>query len=129
MNRPAIWELQSTSPVLVKPLSVQQLSRSRTLLLNAQLFGPHPVRVTLNQDGSVCITNDMTPTSACRFQGRFWLTDAEAGFFDFELRASAATRPTEVAYRGRGWLQIDAEGEALIMVGDDSHTGLGLIAR
>ncbi|MGQ0799332.1 MAG: hypothetical protein ACT4NL_04355 [Pseudomarimonas sp.] len=129
MNRPAIWELQSSPAALQKPLSVQRLARSRTLLLNAQLFGPNSVRVTLTADGSVCVTNDMTPTSACRFQGRYWLTDAEAGFFDFELRERETRVAPEIAYRGRGWLQVDGQGEALIMVGDDGHTGLGLIAR
>jgi hypothetical protein len=67
------------------------------------------------------------------FEGRFWITDPEAGFFDAELFPSgSSTDPGIVpqpAFRGRGWVQVDGAGEALIFIGDNRSTGLTLIAR
>lgn len=119
------WTLTPHAATLVQPLDAGRLAGDYQLSLRGQFFST-PARVSLAADGSACISVGPPAESGCRYSGRYWMADAAAGFLDFELTDSTAPA---ASYRGKGWLQIDAEGEALVLVGDNDHTALALIAR
>lgn len=126
----ATWTLRRSNADLVRPLRVERLARSYAATLRGQFF-ELPASIAFESDGSLCLRRypEGQPTDPCRLVGRYWLADAEQGFLDFELTDVDTVISPKVAYRGRGWLQSDGQGDALIMVGDDGYTGFGLIAR
>jgi hypothetical protein len=88
----------------------------------------------LTSDGKVCLLPRVLGTqTTCRYTGRFWLTDPDAGFFDMELTPSDSPSAMVVVqpsvFRGRGWIQIDGAGEAMVFISNDRHSGLSVIAR
>jgi hypothetical protein len=88
---------------------------------------PAVARLRFERDGSACI--DLpgdSMSSPCRFSGRYWLIDSEAGFFDFELTDQLNAGAT---YRGRGWMEVDTQGEAVVLIGDNGYTGMAFKAR
>ncbi len=115
---------------LVAPLSLAGVSREYLVDLRWQ-FGDVTVPLSVQPDGSICLgTKDSsgTQTEACGLRGRLWLTEPEAGFFDFELVEQDA--PQSDAYRGRGWLEERSEGgRRLVLVGSNGARGLGVVAR
>lgn len=123
------WTFRPAAAELVQPLTAARLAGDYTMLLNGQL-APTPAAFDVGADGSLCLRYLIGPDQdRCRLAGRYWLVDGEAGFFEFALRGDEAIRAAERSYRGRGWLQSDAEGEAIVLVGSDGHSGVRLIAR
>jgi len=123
------WTFRPSAAALVQPLTAARLAGDYTLPLNGQL-APTPAAFDVGADGSLCLRFLIGPDQdRCRLAGRYWLVDGQAGFFEFALRGDEAIRAADRVYRGRGWLQNDAEGEAIVLVGSDGHSGFGLFAR
>jgi hypothetical protein len=123
------WQLSASNRMLVKPLAVEQLVRTFQVALRNQFTFEQPAvaRLRFERDGSACI--DLpgdSMSSPCRFSGRYWLIDSEAGFFDFELTDQLNAGAT---YRGRGWMEVDTQGEAVVLIGDNGYTGMAFKAR
>ncbi len=127
-GRSVRWSLAPSTALRVQPLSSDRLVGRYDIRFDGQFFDSQGA-IEFAADGSLCITVALQDPDACSLRGRYWSNDTEAGWFDFELRHVDGGRAPDVAYRGRGWLQGDVDGEALLMVGDDGHTGFGLIAR
>jgi hypothetical protein len=125
-----IWQIESrTSASLVAPLSLAQIARSYEVRLAWQ-FGAYSVPMVVNADGTICLTkqsDSSTSQVSCALSGRLWLSEPQAGFFDFEL--ADAERPAADPYRGRGWMEAREDGNRLVLVGENGANGLGVVGR
>ena len=129
VTKTAVWAFRPSVAELVQPLTSERLEGVYSLKLDGQLAATH-AEIEIGADAGLCLRYLIVALQdTCELAGRYWLVDGEEGFLDFELFGVKNGRAEGLAYRGRGWLQADADGEAIVLVGDDGYSGLGLIAR
>jgi hypothetical protein len=93
-------------------------------------FAVTAATLSFDSDARLCLRYLVGPDQdTCVLQGRYWLSDSEGGFFDFELRRTDGDGASALPFRGKGWLQNDSDGDAIVLVGNNGYVGLGLIAR
>ncbi len=124
------WRMSPrANATLLAPLSMEVLVRDYQVSLRGSASNVD-VSLSIQADGQVCLGSKQRasdPVLACGLHGRIWLTDPQAGFFNFEL--ADVQRPHASPYRGRGWIESRKEGERLILIGQNPARGLGVVAR
>ncbi len=125
-----LWRFEPRAEAqLVVPLDLPAVAGAYEVGLRWQ-FGELRVPMQVEADGSVCVDLRQgigEATQPCGLRGRIWAADAQGGFIDFELAAD--NEPHSAPYRGRGWMERRAEGDRLLLVGDNGARGIGLVAR
>jgi hypothetical protein len=125
------WRLEPASDAqMVAPLSVAQLAGDYETKLAWQ-FGTVAAGLSVGATGTVCLDKQVNlalPAETCALTGQIWLSDPQAGFFDFEL--TDTTRPEAEPYRGRGWLENrSSDGQRIVLIGHNEERGWGVVGR
>ena len=116
---------------LVTPASRTDAMGTYTLRLRDQ-FVENPTELHVRGDGSVCIEHPhegripgfrLPPsTGGCWFSGTLSDHEGDIGLLSFRLQDNLKT--DRRAFRGRAWLKNTAQGQELVMVGDNRSVGL-----
>ena len=122
-NSNETWTFAAAPGALVAPLTREQLVRTYSVRFRGQ-FHAVDQAMQVNADGTICIAASLE--ESCRYAGRYWLPDGDAGFMDFEV---ADIRHPDAVHRGRGFLHDGDDGRTLVMIGDSGLHGLALHAR